>query len=435
MKSCRFILALAALLFTAQVSAVALNSGKEGQVLIFPYYSNLGGNQTLIQISNADSYPPIALKFHFRDREGSLVLSFNLYLAEDLWTAAIASVDGEAVLILPDDSCTVPNLKQTGNTVQVPLTSGFFEVIEMGVINDQASITAARNFDCNQLVSMWEPSGVWSNNDSEFELAPPDSRLRGTAQLINVQEGTLYSFVATALTEFSNIPQHTGPESEVPNLSTPHDAGTPTGNTMSIRCGSTACSEETWVRPRDAVAAVLTSNEMTGEYTNNDAIGAKAEFILTFPLQPYRTTGDRMPNILLNIGGFFGAAAGGCIPLLSLPPCEGDYQISSNQAVFLASFNDKSEDLGALVYSDILKDSHLVFFPKPDDSMTIPITSNFGVYLPLNVGELLIGNSGTAYAGFPVIGYVLQKYINGELSNGQGEQIKASYGNAFELSK
>ncbi|MCF6235196.1 MAG: hypothetical protein L3J70_02270, partial [Gammaproteobacteria bacterium] len=116
------VLRLALVFFTltlaTQAAAVSLNPGKEGQVLIFPYYSNLGGNQTLIQITKplqgAGASAPRALKIHFRDRNGNRVLSFNLYLAEPLWSAAITTVDGQSQLILPDNSCTVPQLKQGG---------------------------------------------------------------------------------------------------------------------------------------------------------------------------------------------------------------------------------------------------------------------------------------------------------------------------------
>ncbi|MCF6264878.1 MAG: hypothetical protein L3J24_15000 [Xanthomonadales bacterium] len=167
--------ALSGLVLVTHASAVALNPGKQGEVLIFPYYSNLGDNQTLIQITKPlqgiGASQPRALKFHFRDRNGIVVLSFNLYLTEGLWSAAISSVNGQSQLILPDNSCTVPQLKQPGsNVAAVPLSSGFLEIIDMGSIVDQATVDAANAFDCDRLEAMWADGGVWRNADPGFEL-------------------------------------------------------------------------------------------------------------------------------------------------------------------------------------------------------------------------------------------------------------------------
>jgi len=157
MRLIQILLVLIGLVFTTHISAVALNPGKVGQVLIFPYYSNLGANQTLISISRplqgVGAFSPRALKLHFRDRNGALVLSFNLYLTESLWTAAITRVNGQPQLILPDNSCTVPQLKQPGsNVVAVPLSSGFFEVIDMGSIMQRMPSTVTGWRQCGRMV-------------------------------------------------------------------------------------------------------------------------------------------------------------------------------------------------------------------------------------------------------------------------------------------
>jgi len=283
---------------------------------------------------------------------------------------------------------------------------------------------------------MWADGGVWRNADPGFALIPPEGGLRGTIQLVNVQEGTLYSIVATALTDFSDIPQHTGPESAVPNLSTPHDAGTASGNTTSVKCfqSTGVCVEDTWVRPKDAVAAVLSTNELRGEYTNNDEVAAKAELILTFPLQPYREMDDWVPRLIIDIADINEISGPNCAPIVSVPPCSGDYGQSVGEAVFLASFNDSREDFGTLVFSDILKDGHTAFFPTPAGPL-LPVASSFGAYMQRLRGFELLSNSGNSYRGDPVIGYILQKYSNGQLTNQEGVVIKANYGNAFELSQ
>ena len=94
---------------TAQ--AVNLNPDGVGQVLIYPYYTSNGGNQTILSVVNTtDNAKAVKVRFleGFNSRE---VLDFNLYLsAFDVWVAAIFDDAGTPTLIIPDDSCTVPYL-------------------------------------------------------------------------------------------------------------------------------------------------------------------------------------------------------------------------------------------------------------------------------------------------------------------------------------
>ncbi len=154
---------------TAQ--AVNMNPDGLGQVLIYPYYTANDGNQTILSVVNTtDNAKAVKVRFleGFNSRE---VLDFNLYLSHhDVWVAAIvndpgagtASHETDTVLIIPDDSCTVPylyedtafelpsgkmagkqpflNLAYTGNftdggpTDNQRAAEGHFEMIEMGTI-------------------------------------------------------------------------------------------------------------------------------------------------------------------------------------------------------------------------------------------------------------------------------------------------------------
>ena len=93
--------------------AVTVNPRGTGQVLLFPYYTVNGGNQTLLTVVNTTSDVK-AVKVRFREGLNSRdVLNFNVYLAAyDAWVAAVASVPGQdaAQLVTNDVSCTVPRL-------------------------------------------------------------------------------------------------------------------------------------------------------------------------------------------------------------------------------------------------------------------------------------------------------------------------------------
>ena len=147
-------------------SAVNVNPDGLGQVLLYPYYSARGGNQTLISVVNTTSNGK-AVKIRFLDSLNSEeVLDFNIYMSEfDVWVAAVADLpvdapDGTADLLVPDTTCTSPFLfdpdtefadqgQQEFLTFQVGgdedrTLSGHIEIIEMGTLTDDGAFTCAR---------------------------------------------------------------------------------------------------------------------------------------------------------------------------------------------------------------------------------------------------------------------------------------------------
>jgi len=433
-------LASLTLMIFSPVSAVMLSPDKQGQVLIFPYFGTLGGNNSLITIAN-NHYKASALKVHFRDRQGEAALSFNLYLeGNGSWVAALSQVNGETHLELPDASCILPALDDGSGSVVVPLTSGFLEVIEMGVISDSDIWSEINDFDCDALSALWAEEGQW-NSDPSFGLEPPNGGLRGSASIINVTQGSMYSFVATALTEFSDIPQHTAPDALLPDLTTAHDAGTDEGFTTSITCNEKSCVEDTWDRPVDAVAATLMAHSLNGEFSIEPGVGASSEAILTFPLRKfYFDEGDEFQGrIRVDLFVYDRTGKGEkstiiCDVLIDTHPCDAPYNVLELQSVSVISFNNTVSDFEMTLSSNILSEEHLSFFPSPEFP-SIPESGQFGIFLPVPLPALLRSNSGHSFFGNPVIGTVLQRFTNGQLTNDSGALIRANYGNAFGLSK
>ena len=421
-----------------------LSPGNEGQVLIFPYIGALGGNDTLISISSQEDAK--ALKVHFRDRQGNLVLSFNLYLeGQGSWAAALTQTDGQVRLEIPDASCTVPNLTGEGSSVVVPMTSGFLEVIDMGTITGEEILDAVNTQNCVELVNLWADSGLW-RTDPSSGISPPNGRLRGSASLINVPQGTMYSFVARALTEFSDIQQHSPPEDPLPDLTSAHDVGTNGGETTSWVCSGMACVEDTWSRPVDAVAAAMMAHELQGEFNNASNIGAETEVVLTFPLRSFYAMESHAfhenPQVLLEIRdrdgrGDDGGARFGCIPELS-SFCRGTWSLQAVQpidalSVDILSFGDLATDAGSVKISELLGEEYTAFFPD-DFAPSIPESGTFWLGMETDGPATLQSISGKIYFGVPVLGFALQRYTNGYLLNNLGQLVLANYGSAFDLS-
>ena len=90
--------------------AVNINPDGLGQVLIYPYYTVNGGNNTVLSVVNTSENAK-AVKVRFLEGKNSReVLDFNLYLsAYDVWVAALyMDAEGVPTLVTPDTSCTVP---------------------------------------------------------------------------------------------------------------------------------------------------------------------------------------------------------------------------------------------------------------------------------------------------------------------------------------
>lgn len=212
-----------------------------GQVLIYPYYTVQNGFDTYINVTNTTGSPK-AVKVRFREAKNSAeVLDFNLYLSPyDVWAGVItANGDDGAKIKTSDTSCTVPaipaegepfrNLYYTGQAFNQTdddnddaeddlsrVREGYVEIIEMGVpqhididpssgtvyfdtaIKHTGTGASRKPSNCAAVVAAWDTlSG--DGLDSVFasltnELSAPVGGLMGQGTLINVAQGTDYSY-------------------------------------------------------------------------------------------------------------------------------------------------------------------------------------------------------------------------------------------------
>jgi hypothetical protein len=313
--------------------AVNINPDGLGQVLIYPYYTVNGGNQTVLSVVNTSENAK-AVKVRFLEGKNSReVLDFNLYLsAFDVWVAALYEQPevcagdcppaGTPMLVTEDTSCTVPYFYGNGGTQQfVPwaLTDeagydpddittlgdisrgaeGHFEMIEMGtVIEESDSETYITHVggvpgDCGELVLAWtwlndldpETRGYWLQNPTT-DMTDPSGGLFGGAAIVNVNQGTMYSYDAKAINGFAanldaNDLLHTEPGFTTPNL----NSGDITTGFVFLDNGANTSSS--FNRGVDAVSYVFMHDSIMNEYTTNDNLGAGTEWVVTFPTKHF----------------------------------------------------------------------------------------------------------------------------------------------------
>jgi len=298
--------------------AVNINPDGLGQVLIYPYYTTNGGNQTLLSVVNTSDEAK-AVKVRFKEGKNSReVLDFNLYLsAWDVWTAALYDDAGTPTLTTADTSCTVPYIYGNGGVQEFlpwgmndtgvadeygPIeraTEGYFEMIDMGVLTGDSAAAATHDYetgepaDCSVLVDAWtvfddktNDQGYWLD-DPLVDIEAPTGGLFGGASIIRVSAGHMYSYDAKAINDFATTstpnfqPLHNAPGDSSPSLNS--------GDVMNgdIFYAGDALNSGTLTRGVDAISYVFMHDQVMNEYTTEALVGAGTEWVLTFPTKSF----------------------------------------------------------------------------------------------------------------------------------------------------
>lgn len=476
--------------------AVNLNPDGLGQVLLYPYYSARGGNDTLISVVNTTSEAK-AVKVRFLEALNSReVLDFNLYLSPfDVWTAAV-TVDagtGGGRMLTRDTSCTVPyfvgasvdgtgrqeflNFQYTGNNFDAGpqgierTASGYIELIEMGSIPNDPTFPffAAIKHDssgrprsgpgfgapCDVLQAAWSAGGTWTSN-SAAGLATPTGGLFGTGSIINVEEGTLLSYDATAIDAFWFQGQiaHENPGTVTPNLASS------LATQSNVFVNGTVVTD-TWLSSVQAVDATIMLDKLMNEYNVAANIGARSEWVINFPTKAFHTD--------FAFGGTGGSGGTPVAPFIGTwtinqnfslnPACEAmDFDFWDREErtqteglivsppppisgfnlcreVNIIRFSDGG---GVPEYTEILKepqrDSNALTF----SNFQLPQSFNSG-WLQFNFGQVPLSanqrfataDSGRRYFGLPAVGFWAQRFTNGTLVDSGGNNVLSNYAGTY----
>lgn len=326
-------------------NAVNLNPDGLGQVLLYPYFTVNGGNATLLSIVNTTNQAK-AVKVRFLESLNSAeVLDFNLYMSPfDVWTARISNVANGAAIFTDDTTCTVPNLvgkdnggqfslfrdfEFTANTPDIigelgamrlggagapltPITSaervrqGHFEVIEMGVLENEAAFRprawtihagaagARVPNNCGALQSAWSAngSGEWLADRGRAVNAPAGG-LFGAAAIVDVQFGRAQTYNADAIDGFwratglaaegngTSRDLHREPGDTAPSLA---DARTNAdGSATAIIFDNGQIATATFNEGLEAVSAALMARFIYNEFNLEAGLQAASEWVITFP--------------------------------------------------------------------------------------------------------------------------------------------------------
>lgn len=444
--------------------AVHLDPGGRGQVLIYPYYSAQEGTQTLLSIVNHQNAGK-AVKLRLREaRNGREVATLNIYLAEfDVWSAALfMAPDGAPGLLTEDTTCSVPEVRTSSTLPRLPngrrylplsnerytgamldggptalsrAAVGHIEVIEMGslVDNSDSDIHATPvngvPVGCRALVSAWEDTGspgYWRANPA-VDLLPPTGGLSGTVTLLKIGDGTAWSLPVTAIDGFSVVQQHSAPNAVTPDLSS---AVTETARikveSSVLFKGRLLRSEWPQARAIDAVSAVLAQGTIRAEYSNEAAIGARTDWVLTLPtrrfysdpaitavaLAPFTVLHDRPQRCEVVRPQPYNRESTRPLDFIGFPGVSepGTCICDTSQVLPFGGEVDPAALLATLCQQN----------PLPTILSGFLLDAGFfALHLERNGHRSRPALGGETYAGLPILGFTLQSYRNAAARPGE----------------
>jgi hypothetical protein len=331
----RRLLGLMALgLYASACGAVRLDPDGTGQVLIYPYYTTRGGNQTILSVTNhTDRHKALQVVIN-EARNGRNVLNFNLYLApRDSWSATIFALDGhtEAGITAGDDSCLYPDLDvytlpggrgyaellrtnfigthdDAGPNDRDRLREGIVKIFELGTLVPgtepalaiEPTGSGGRPLNCRNLRDGWLTT-YWKQNPATH-MTNPTGGLSGEAMVLNVAEGTVMSYAAAALADFRTDPADipAGSRATVVNHSPPILEAVDLDDAINDPLTRIAEAQIDLPNRRqklqypvdraiDAVSAVLAADAINVTYVSDDSVGATTDWVLTFPTRAFYT--------------------------------------------------------------------------------------------------------------------------------------------------
>lgn len=447
-------LAAATGLVASTAQAVFVNPEGHGQVLLYPYYTVEGGNDTYINLVNTtNEYKAVKVRI-LEAMNSQEVLDFNLYLSpQDHWSAVItADANGAgAVIRTADTSCTVPkSLAATAPGVPGPSVpfrdttysadsvnglertrEGYVEIIEMGVLTDAvadqpAVLHGANNIpgDCNVLTTNWQAGGKWDVDEID-DMDVPTGGLYGYGVIINVADGTDATYDAVALDKFVDVDEdslatsiHAEPGSILPSLA----QATPIAHVLDGSAGAPAiiAAVPDSGLGIDAVSTVLQSSSIMNDFVLEPSINGATDWVVTFPTK----------KVYVN----------------KVAPADAPFT-----NVWSTATSTACEEIGIVYYNreeQGLAPSDLDFSPKPPAGSATSLCHEANI-ISFNNSDVLSGTSRVQtdltvvhengwmevdfttvanravatnagdFEGLPVIGFAVQKYVNGDV-NGTG---------------
>jgi hypothetical protein len=454
-KSLFVALAATGALGAGAAQAVSVNPDGLGQVLIYPYYTtqsvlNSPWNSLLSVVNTTGSTK--AVKIRFREGKASAeVLDFNIFLSpQDVWTGAIVPTpDGAGASIFSSDkSCTIPTIPSTGVAFRDlaykndPIggglertKDGYVEILEMATYTD-GSVVAT-----NSKHSSGVPKDCSKVTDSvaASEAQTPQGGLSGGITLVNVLGGLDVTADAVALANWRDASIYSTTGDLTPSLG---DA-VPFTSLSTNAQGNTVYA--TWTNGAEAVSGALMKRSVANEFVLDTATLSTTSLVITFPtkhlfvddvvaLPPFQNelgengacdavgaTDYNREEAKRTIGG----------PDFSPSPTPEGTSICWEANVVAMGGADALGSANEYTVGTVFQNGwvDIVFGSAPGVSPT---------WIPQLVAQSatsfvngVASGASTTFTGLPVVGFAMQTFTNGFLTDPSGSLVQSTYGGSF----
>lgn len=462
-KKCLYasLAAAGALGASGAADAVNVNPRGLGQVLLYPYYTiqeSPPGSPYASLMSVVNASPSVkAVRVRFLEgRRGQPVLDFNLFLSpRDVWTAAVLPAGTGAGIATADTSCTMPKLSNSA-AMPTPFSAtaylgdglgdgiertkeGYVEIIEMGVPTDATIVKSIYH------VNGVPPCTGLSGLTSSIAMAAPQGQLFGGMTLINVLAGVDYTSEAVALDAFRTTGRYEVPGTIKPDLT---DVDPPIASISdgSIYAGGTILAGG-WRQPVDAVSALFMHSNIYSEFVLDSGTKSGTDWVLTMPTKRYYYVGDEVQYLFQS-----NFSSGACDSYTRNEIYDREERDFGPEICFAAGFcNPAAAQSNACGATNVLSfnktrvlgSNFLRYIVSPHsngwyDLQFAPIGQTGKVaHVLVSASVMQNGLTGQStggiatFIGLPVIGFAIQSFTNGTLTDATGRLVQSTYGGNF----
>ncbi len=469
-------------------NAVHVNPDGTGQVLLYPYYTvrsastsiASGVYNTYVSVTNTTAVAK-AVKVRFLEGKNSReVLDFNLFLSPfDVWTASVEPNTAGGVVFTSDKSCTTGVIGASGQpfsnaaysaanadneTTSMDRTrEGYIEIIEMGTILDggagsdsRALLTAITHVGgvppCTATVlATADVAGLPLAVGLVGYLSAPGGGLMGSASLVNPSTGVDYTYDAVALNNWSLTTTGSASTSLFPSLGSGSVVTSEAFVAGAIRTATWAADllPVTATANAKAVSAALMHDQVMNEYVLDAGTTSATDWVVTFPTKKLFVTLDPV------VGGVRTHSATAAFPFNENFGLGGSCDTvgmtiydREEQSTLVTGFSP-----AVTINNDLCWESNVITFNgnsilgSVNSYNTNTSYQNGWLNLGLNHGPYISGsntiltavNSSTNgvadatpnYRGLPVVGFMVQDFVNSTLVTGAGATPGAAFGGNF----
>ncbi len=471
-------------------SAVHVNPDGLGQVLIYPYYTvrsaatpiASGQYNTYVSVTNTTASSK-AVKVRFIEGKHSReVLDFNLFLSPyDTWAGVVLPVNATAAngakVVTYDKSCTWGNVAAAGSA-GVPFSNlayingtagnnadwesgsldrtneGYIEIMEMGRIDTGVALGAALN------TAITHVSGVAPCTSSVLNaadvagltgyLVAGNGGLMGGATLINTATGVDYAYDAIAIDNWDATAAGVGSAASSLNPSI-------VGGSVLVSnvFNGGAAATATWLTNQNAVSAAMTRNTVMNEYVMDSGTASATDWVVTFPTKRFYVNTEASSSAHTAAPFPSGSAANRLF--------NQNFGTGGSCDLFNYSLRDREEQLDAPPGSlfspaagtspqSLCWETNVVTFARGSFTAgtATPIlgsTNSVGVTVPASFSNgwmsmtwaasvtvnspSITPAAGLVHYGLPVVGFMVQDFINSTIVTGTGAAAGAAHGGQF----